>query len=138
MSKRNRAPVPVLDDQVAGTATTDELEPEASPTNPLAPEQPTPVPPAVACPLPLPAPELTPCCSPGLALPLADSGSGYGSRQTHLDLRLRGAAADFVDRLRRGLNEQSARLADGKHVRSANDAVKWLLEQHILAQVQGS
>ncbi len=149
MSRKNRAPVPVLNDQVEATATTDELEPEACPTNPLAPEHATPLPPAVACPLtPVPAAPGPPACcgdpcgplshSQVIDLPLAAPGNGYGAKQTHLDLKLRGAPADFVDRLRRGLNDRSVRLADGKHIRSANDAVKWLIEQHIFAQVQSS
>lgn len=144
MSRRSRAPAITLDDQVEGTATTSELEPEASPTSPLVPEHATPLPPG--CPPPAivtePAPAL--CCgedppevprslTAAIELPLGPRSTGYGSKQTHLDVKLRGPAAGFVDRLKRGLNAQDARLADGKHVRSAGDAIRWLIDQYILA-----
>jgi hypothetical protein len=56
-----------------------------------------------------------------------------GYRRRHIDVKLDSGASEFVTRLFRGLNEGDARLASGRHVTSPADAVRWLLEQCIVA-----
>jgi len=151
MSRTRRAPLaPLLEDpqfetaeQLLETPTeTAELDPDTLSTSPLAPEEPTVLPPGLPMALPLPSPTCKPCCGLDLLVTipaglLAPSQDGFGNRQRHVDVKLGTSEADFISRLRRGLNEQSTRLRSGRHVESANDAVRWLLEQCVMATNAG-
>lgn len=55
-----------------------------------------------------------------------DSG-GYKAR--HVDVQLAPAEADLIARLRIGLAAQHAQLADGRHVETHNQTVRWLIQQ---------
>jgi hypothetical protein len=57
----------------------------------------------------------------------------HSYRRRHVDLKLAPASVEFVARLFAGLNQRAARLANGRFVQNANDAVRWLIEQSQLA-----
>lgn len=73
----------------------------------------------------------SPCICQHVLGNLATAG-GYRSR--HIDLQLSAGEQEVVARLRAGLVERHATLVPkgegrGKHVESANDAVRWLIQQ---------
>ena len=60
-------------------------------------------------------------------LPLDASDTSFTSY--HLNLRMTIGQAKTLRGIYQGLNEMHARKADGKHVDSMQDAVKWILDQ---------
>ena len=76
--------------------------------------------------------EMSEVSGPGMTaeitVPLGDLEAGqYNPR--HLDLRLTVQQAASLRRVYVGLNDGHAQLADGRHIDSAADAVRWLLER---------
>jgi hypothetical protein len=65
-----------------------------------------------------------------IELPLAEPPTkGYARRFTKVELSFDHDQASIFQRLYYGLNSKSTRLATGKHVESAADVVRYLLEQ---------
>jgi hypothetical protein len=63
-----------------------------------------------------------------IPFPIGDSvKDGFCGR--HLDIRLTRVQAQTMRRLQQGLNETDSRMANGKHVDSAADVVRWMLDQ---------
>jgi len=64
-----------------------------------------------------------------VSVPLA-TVSGYIA--THVEVRFRhgeGHMAETLKRLHEGLYQSSAKMANGTHIKSPADAIRWLLEQ---------
>lgn len=59
----------------------------------------------------------------------SDLGKAYRSR--HVEFQSTPEQSDFIARLRTGLNANAIRLANGRFVQTAADAVRWLIEQAI-------
>ncbi len=57
------------------------------------------------------------------------SGEAHGYAGREVFVRLTREQAEFIARLRRGLYNEHAQLANGKHVESHNATVLWLIEQ---------
>ncbi len=53
----------------------------------------------------------------------------HAYRSTHIDVHLDQRQAEGLRRLYDGLDRTGAKLSNGRHVQSAADAVKWLLDQ---------
>lgn len=64
-----------------------------------------------------------------ITVPLADELPRSTSRLVHIDVHLRGSHGETMRRLREALNASDVRTADGKHVHSHRDTVRWLMEQ---------
>lgn len=59
---------------------------------------------------------------------LSDEGDGYAA--SHVEVgNLKPAERDILKRLRTGLSDAHVKLESGKHVESAADVVRWLLQQ---------
>ena len=56
--------------------------------------------------------------------------TGHKTQHVPLNLLRSHLASDTLTRLRHKLDDDNARLANGKHVTNASDAIKWLLEQY--------
>lgn len=63
-----------------------------------------------------------------IEVPLAESRPEL-NRFRHVDARLDAIQGDALTRIYRALDRTDARLASGRHVDNAADAVRWLLEQ---------
>jgi hypothetical protein len=64
-----------------------------------------------------------------ITLPLADAPPASMSHHVRIDGNLRGVHGATLIRLRNGLNNQGARLRDGKFVQSYTEALRYLLEK---------
>lgn len=62
-----------------------------------------------------------------VSMPLGEIGPGY--RSTHVQAFLDTAQAETMQRLVVGLRDRRATTANHREIRSAADAVRWLLEQ---------
>lgn len=61
-----------------------------------------------------------------LVIPLRPLGSGY--TQVHVDVNLSPAEGQVLRRIGEELQAGHAQLGDGRHVDSANDTIRWLLQ----------
>jgi hypothetical protein len=116
MTKTNRKPVPSYVPNDFGAAGELDREPEQTASDTKKAEQ---------------APRL---CLTKTILPMV-AGEAPGFQTKHIELQLSTEEAAIVARLRVGLSEEHRQLAKGKHVESANDAVRWLIQQIVGAVV---
>jgi hypothetical protein len=117
MSKTNRKPIPNYVPSDLGAVGELDREPEQAAGDTKETEQ---------------APRL---CLTKTILPMI-AGEAPGFQTKHIELQLSAEEAAIVARLRVGLSEEHRQLAKGKHVESANDAVRWLIQQVLNAVVK--
>ncbi len=72
-------------------------------------------------------PEAPDCLCKFIGANLAADAEGY--KTTHVELKLTSTEADFLARLRCGLSNGHVQLADGRHVETAPQSLRWLIQQ---------
>lgn len=135
MSKRNRVAPPILEESArwtqaeeeacnaaaAGTPADNEGElqqDDNADNNATTSEQTT---------SPAAAEPIKPACICDRMLENLAEAEGYRAR--HIDLQLSAGEQEIVARMRAGLAANHVQLTTGKHVETANDTIRWLIQQ---------
>jgi hypothetical protein len=62
-----------------------------------------------------------------VTIPRFDGLDGYVTKR--FEVRLKGTEASILRSIRAGLEQQGCKLADGRHIKTPLDAVRWLIQQ---------